>query len=74
MGINLASYVGATQVRRVVLGDVNRAPTAEELEQMKTLVREAMQQGAVGRLNRAAICACALCENRRTDRPCRRGR
>jgi dihydroorotase/N-acyl-D-amino-acid deacylase len=48
MGINLASYVGATQVRRVVLGDVNRAPTAAELEQMKALVREAMQQGAVG--------------------------
>lgn len=48
MGINLASYVGATQVRRVVLGEVNRAPTEAELEQMKALVREAMQQGAVG--------------------------
>jgi dihydroorotase/N-acyl-D-amino-acid deacylase len=48
MGINLASFVGATQVRRVVLGEVNRAPTASELEQMKGLVREAMQQGAVG--------------------------
>ena len=48
MGINLASYVGATQVRRMVLGDVNRAPTPEELEQMKALVREAMEQGAVG--------------------------
>ncbi len=48
MGINMASYVGATQVRRVVLGDVNRAPTAEELDRMKALVREAMEQGAVG--------------------------
>lgn len=48
MGINLASYVGATQVRRMVLGEVNRAPTPAELEQMKALVREAMQQGAVG--------------------------
>ena len=28
MGINLASYVGATQVRRVVIGDDDRAPTA----------------------------------------------
>ena len=44
----MASYVGATQVRRVVLGDVNRAPSAEELERMKALVREAMEQGAVG--------------------------
>jgi dihydroorotase/N-acyl-D-amino-acid deacylase len=48
MGINLASYVGATQVRRVVLGDGNRAPTAAELERMKTLVRDAMRDGAVG--------------------------
>jgi N-acyl-D-amino-acid deacylase len=48
MGINLASYVGATQVRRMVLGEVNRAPTSAELERMKALVREAMQQGAVG--------------------------
>ena len=48
MGINMASYVGATQVRRVVLGDVNRAPTPEELDRMKALVRAAMEQGAVG--------------------------
>jgi len=48
MGINLASYVGATEVRRVVLGDDNRAPTAAELERMKALVREAMGDGAVG--------------------------
>ncbi|MBV9302369.1 MAG: D-aminoacylase [Acidobacteriaceae bacterium] len=48
LGINLASYVGATQVRRVVIGDDNRAPTAAELERMKALVRDAMQQGAVG--------------------------
>ena len=48
MGINLASYVGATQVRRVVLGDDDRAPTPPELERMQALVRESMQQGAVG--------------------------
>ena len=48
MGINLASYVGATQVRRIVLGDDDRAPNAAELERMKTLVREAMRDGAVG--------------------------
>jgi N-acyl-D-amino-acid deacylase len=48
MGINLASYVGATQVRRVVLGDDNRAPNSAELERMKALVREAMRDGAVG--------------------------
>src|SRR5213083_1611978 len=48
MGINLASYVGATQVRRMVLGDDDKQPTPEQLEQMKQLVREAMQDGAVG--------------------------
>src|ERR1700752_5394576 len=48
MGINLASYVGATQVRRMVLGDNDKQPTPEQLEQMKTLVREAMKDGAVG--------------------------
>jgi N-acyl-D-amino-acid deacylase len=48
MGINLATYVGATQVRRVVIGEENRAPTPAELERMKDLVREAMQDGAVG--------------------------
>ena len=48
MGINLGTYVGATQVRRVVLGDDNRAPSPAELEQMKALVRDAMHDGAVG--------------------------
>jgi len=48
MGINLASYVGATQVRRMVLGDDDRQPDAGELERMKDLVRSAMQDGAVG--------------------------
>src|SRR5437660_10869885 len=48
MGINLASYVGATQVRRMVLGDDNKEPTPEQLEQMKALVRDAMRDGAVG--------------------------
>jgi N-acyl-D-amino-acid deacylase len=48
IGINLASYVGATQVRRVVIGDANRAPTPAELQRMQSLVRQAMLQGAVG--------------------------
>jgi dihydroorotase/N-acyl-D-amino-acid deacylase len=48
MGINLASYVGATQVRRMVLGDDNVQPSPAQLEQMKALVREAMKDGTVG--------------------------
>ena len=48
MGINLASYVGATSVRRMVLGDADVQPTATQLEQMKRLVADAMKDGAVG--------------------------
>ena len=48
LGINLASYVGATQVRRMVIGDDDRAPNPAELERMKGLVRDAMKDGAVG--------------------------
>jgi N-acyl-D-amino-acid deacylase len=48
MGINLATYVGATQVRRMVLGDDDKQPTPAQLEQMKEMVRQAMQEGAVG--------------------------
>jgi len=48
MGINLASYVGATEVRRMVLGDADVQPTAAQLEQMKQLVLGAMRDGAVG--------------------------
>ncbi|MGH7594611.1 MAG: N-acyl-D-amino-acid deacylase family protein [Gemmatimonadales bacterium] len=48
MGINLASYVGATQVRRAVLGDADIQPTAAQLDSMKALVRAAMEDGAVG--------------------------
>lgn len=46
--INLGTYVGAAQVREAVLGDVDRAPTADELGKMKDLVAKAMQQGAMG--------------------------
>ncbi len=48
MGINLATYVGATQVRRMVLGDADVQPTPEQLDQMRALVRQAMLEGAVG--------------------------
>jgi len=48
MGINLATYVGATSVRRMVLGDADIQPTPAQLEQMRTLVDQAMRDGAVG--------------------------
>ena len=48
IGINIASYVGATRVRRMALGDNDVQPTAAQLEQMKEFVSEAMRDGAVG--------------------------
>jgi N-acyl-D-amino-acid deacylase len=48
IGINFATYVGATQVRRAVLGDADVQPTPEQMEQMRSLVRDAMKDGAVG--------------------------
>jgi N-acyl-D-amino-acid deacylase len=45
---NVASFVGGTTVRIHVLGQEDRAPSPDELERMKALVREAMQEGAMG--------------------------
>jgi N-acyl-D-amino-acid deacylase len=46
--INLGTFVTLGSVRRYVLGDAARAPTADELERMKQLVAAAMEQGAMG--------------------------
>ncbi|MBA3658226.1 MAG: D-aminoacylase [Gemmatimonadales bacterium] len=48
IGINVAHFVGATQVRRMVLADSNRAPSKAELDSMRALVASAMRDGAVG--------------------------
>jgi len=46
--LNIGTYVGSAQVREAVIGDDDRAPTPTELEQMKTLVEQAMKDGALG--------------------------
>ncbi len=48
LGVNLGTFVGATQVREYVIGYDDRPPTSKELEQMKQLVASAMQDGALG--------------------------
>ena len=45
---NVASFVGANTVRIHELGYANRAPDAEELERMKSLIKQAMEEGAMG--------------------------
>ena len=46
--LNIATFVGATQVRVAVVGKANRAPTAAELARMTALVDTLMEQGALG--------------------------
>ena len=45
---NVASFIGATTVRIHELGYADRAPTAAELSRMEALVRQAMEEGALG--------------------------
>ena len=45
---NVASFVGATTVRIHEIGYADRAPTPTELDRMKRLVRQAMEEGALG--------------------------
>jgi N-acyl-D-aspartate/D-glutamate deacylase len=45
---NVGSYVGSSQIWTYVRGEQAGLPTKEELEQMRALVRQAMQQGALG--------------------------
>jgi N-acyl-D-amino-acid deacylase len=48
VGPNVALLIGHGSVRREVMGGANRAPTEEELERMRTLVRRGMAEGAYG--------------------------
>jgi N-acyl-D-amino-acid deacylase len=48
VGINYATYVGFGQVRRVVIGEADRAPTTGELARMRDIVADAMCHGALG--------------------------
>lgn len=45
---NVASFVGATTIRSNIIGEDNKPPTAIQLDSMKMLVRQAMEEGALG--------------------------
>lgn len=45
---NVSSFVGATTIRRYVIGEDDRAPTPAELDSMRLLVKQAMEEGALG--------------------------
>ena len=46
--INIGSFIGQGSIRSAVIGDVDRKPTAEELDKMRTLVEQGMKDGAFG--------------------------
>ena len=48
LGVNTAQLVGHGSIRRSLLGAEDRAPTAGEMEEMRGLVRRAMEEGAFG--------------------------
>lgn len=48
LGLNVATLVGHNSIRGAVMGRDNRAPSAEEMSQMESLVNRAMRDGAVG--------------------------
>ena len=70
---NVASFIGATTIRSHVVGFENRAPTPEELERMRELVRLEMEDGALG-IGTSLISARLLRENRGADRAVQSGR
>ncbi len=51
IGINVASYIGAGQVRASAMGYENRQPTPVEMDRMKQLIRQGMEEGAFGLSN-----------------------
>ena len=48
---NIASFVGSGAVRQYVIGEANVAPTPAQLDSMKLLVDQAMEEGALGITN-----------------------
>lgn len=46
--LNIGTYIGLGQVRQAVIGDDDRVPTSDELDQMKALVAQGMKDGAFG--------------------------
>lgn len=48
IAVNVARYVGHNRIRRAVMGEEDRAPTSQEMERMKEMIRSAMEDGALG--------------------------
>ena len=73
MGINLASYVGATQVRRMVLGDDDEQPTSGRAGADESVGPDAMRDGAIGVSTSLEYAPAPYAKTERIDRACGRG-
>ena len=61
---NIASFVGTGTIRQYVIGEDNKAPTPAQLDSMKLLVRQAMEEGALGVTNALDLSTGFFCKNR----------
>ena len=68
ISLNVASFIGATTIREYVIGFEDKQPTPEQLEQMRELVRQEMEAGALGIGIVADLSAGVLREDRGVDR------
>ena len=74
IGLNMATYVGATQVRRMVLGDDDKDPTPADLDRMRELVRQGMRRGRGRPLHLAPVPSGPVRGDLGADRPGERSR
>ena len=68
---NVASFIGAATVREYVIGLADRAPTPEELERMRALVRQEMEAGALGIGSSLIYAPGVLCEDQELVELCK---
>ena len=61
---NIASFVGTGAARQYVIGEDNKAPTPAELDSMKLLIRQAMEEGALGVTNALIYPVDFFCKDR----------
>lgn len=48
LGTNIASYVGHGTIRHNILGFSDKLPNEEEMEKMRSILKQAMEDGAIG--------------------------
>ena len=65
---NVASFIGATTIRENVIGFEDKAPTPQQLDEMRELVRQEMEAGALGIGTSLDLSAGVLCEDGGADR------